>query len=88
MCIFSGVTFVVGTNERPMLKSSVSDLVSSCVLKLCIVKSEVAVMGGLCLKNACSFSLLLVGVHPFVSCFYSMKLDDGVLGTTDVTATD
>ena len=38
------------------------------------VKLEVAVMGDLCLKNACFFLLLLVRVNPSVSCFYFMKL--------------
>ena len=65
MCIFSGVIFGVGTKERPLHKSSVSDLVSSYVLKLCIVKSDVAVLSGLCLKNDAYFSLLLPVGCPF-----------------------
>ena len=67
MCIFSRVTFGVGTKERPLHNSSVSDLVSLYVLKLCIVKSDVAVLSGLCLKIDACFSLLLpVGVPLFI----------------------
>ena len=52
-----------------------SDLVSSYVLKLCIVKSDVAVLSGLCLKNDAYISLLLpVGVPLFVFCSYSAVL--------------
>lgn len=75
MCIFLGVAFGVGAKERPLLKSSVSALVSSYVLKLCIVKSDVAVLSGLRLKNDARSSLLLpVGVPLLVFCFYSMVL--------------
>ena len=59
MCIFSDVTLGVGTNERPLLRSSMSDLLSLYVLKLGTVKSVVVVLVGLSLKNGAFVSLWL-----------------------------